>query len=129
MTRSWTILVTVLVACLISGCVTTSDGVVTPKTAERYLKLRGYDFDQKGFFAAGAAQDVPAINAFLAGGFDVNTQDSRDGSTLLSSAAGRGDKAVVMALLDGHADVNVKDKREYTALFHALDARYDDIAE
>jgi ankyrin repeat protein len=128
MTRSCFSILVVFLVCL-TGCVTTSDGAPTPTSAQRYLKLRGYDFDQKGFFAAGAAQDIAAINAFIAGGFNLNVQDPRDGRTVLITAAARGESAVVKALVDGKADINVKDNVGYTALFHALDARYDEIAE
>ena len=55
--------------------------------------------------------------------------DSRDGRTALISAAAHGDVPVVRALLNGGADVNAQDSSRYTALFHAIEARYDEVAD
>ena len=116
--------------CLIlAGCAKQFPAEATPEAAKRFLKLRGFEFDQKGFFAAVAASDVPSVNAFLTAGIDPNVHDSRDGRTALISAAAHGDVPVVKALLNGGADVNAQDSSRYTALFHAIEARYDEVAD
>ena len=87
--------------------------------AQRLLKLRGYEFDEKSFFAAAQARDMMAINTFLDAGINPNAQDA-DGRTVLIAAAARGDVEMVNKLLSRGADPNVKDKRGYTALSHAV---------
>jgi uncharacterized protein len=98
-----------------------------PEAAQQLLKLRGYEFDEKSFHAAARAGDLIAITAFIDGGINVNAQTEADGRTTLISAAARGDLDVVKLLLQRGADVNIKDKQEYTALFHALEAGYDEV--
>src|SRR5678816_1611067 len=115
--------------CFLAACAKQAELVATPEAGKRFLKLRGYEFDQKGFFAAVAAEDLAAINAFVVAGGDINIRDPRDGRTALISSSARGDKSVVKALLDAGADVNVKDSSGYTALFHSIDARYDDVTD
>lgn len=113
---------------LLSGCAKFEDGPATPENAQRVLKLRGYNFDEKSFFAAAQARDTLAINAFFDAGINPNAQNS-DGRTVLISAAARGELDVVNLLLSRGVDVNVKDNRGYTALAHALEARYEEVEE
>ena len=114
---------------VLSGCVKSGGGSQpTQAAAQRVLKLRGYEFDEKGFFAAAQAGDTMAINAFFDAGINPNAQNS-EGRTVLIAAAARGDLAVVNALLARGVDPNVKDKRGYTALSHALEAMYEDVVE
>lgn len=113
---------------VLSGCVRSGSKSAPAETAQRLLKLRGYDFDEKGFFEAAQARDLMAINAFLDGGINPNAQDG-DGRTVLISAAARGDLDVLNALLTRGADPNVKDKRGYTALSHAVEAMYEDVVD
>ena len=112
----------------LSGCARSGSRTATPESAQRFLKLRGYEFDEKSFFAAAQARDMMAINAFLDAGINANAQDA-DGRTVLISAAARGDVEVVNALLTRGADPNVKDKRGYTALSHAVEAMYEDVVD
>ena len=111
------------------GCASRPDGPPTPENAQRFLKLRGYEFNKNGFFEATASRDLAAIDAFLVGRFDPNIQDEADGRTALINAAAKGHLEVVQRLLAGNVNVNVKDKSDRTALFHALEARYDDVAD
>ena len=111
-----------------SGCTRHSSHTATADAARRLLKLRGYDFNEKSFFAAAQARDMMAINAFLDAGINPNAQDS-DGRTVLISASARGDLDIVNTLLRRGADPNVKDKREYTALSHAVEAMYEDVVD
>ncbi len=118
--------VLLLVALIFAGC--EDDRKPKPEAAQQLLKLRGYEFDEKSFHAAAGAHDMMAINAFLDAGINPNAQNAADGRTALISAAARGDLEVVKVLLERGADVNVKDKQEYTALFHAIEAMYEDVA-
>lgn len=111
---------------VVSGC--GRSGGPTTDESRRFLKLRGYDFDEKSFFAAGQARDVMGINAFLEAGINPNAQNA-DGRTVLSNAAARGDLEIVNKLLSRGADPNVKDKRGYTALSHAVEAMYEEVVD
>ena len=113
---------------LLSGCARIEDGPATPENAQRVLKLRGYDFDEKSFFAAAQARDALAINAFFDAGINPNAQNN-EGRTVLISAAARGELDVVNVLLSRGVDINVKDHRGYTALAHAIEARYPEVEE
>lgn len=120
-------LITISSLLILSGC-TKVDGPPTPDNAKRLLKLRGYNFDEKGFFAAAQARDPVAINAFFDAGINPNAQNS-EGRTVLISAAARGELDVVNVLLSRGVNVNVKDNRGYTALAHAIEARYPEVEE
>lgn len=120
----WALLLLVL---LFQACVEQPESKAKPEAAQQLLKLRGYEFDEKNFFAAAGAGDVMAINAFIDGGINPNAQNE-DGRTPLISAAARGDHGIVSLLVQRGADINVKDKKGYTALFHAIEAMYEDVA-
>ena len=111
-----------------SGCAKSDSQGKTPESVQRILKLRGYNFDEKGFFEAAQARDLQAINAFIDAGINPNAQD-KDGRTALISAAARGELDVVNTLLSRGVDINVKDKNSYTALSHAIDAMHDEVEE
>jgi ankyrin repeat protein len=121
----WLVVISLLV---LSGCAKIEEGPATPENAQRVLKLRGYDYDEKNFFAAAQARDKLAINAFFDAGINPNAQNS-EGRTVLIAAAARGELDVVNLLLSRGVDVNVKDNRGYTALSHALEARYPEVEE
>ena len=120
------VILTALLA--LAGCTQTDSVKPRPEAAQQLLKLRGYEFDEKSFFAAAQARDVLAINMFFDAGINPNAQNN-DGRTVLISAAARGDLEVVNALLARGADPNVKDKRGYTALSHALEAMYEEVVD
>jgi ankyrin repeat protein len=122
-------LILVLLTSLLAlpGCVERAEKP-RPEAAQQLLKLRGYEFDEKSFREAANARDIMAINAFFDARINPNAQDEADGRTALISAAARGDLEIVNLLVRRGADVNVKDKRQYTALFHAIEAMYDDVA-
>ena len=120
-----------LLLCLLvfQACVDQPEPKLRPEAAQQLLKLRGYEFDEKSFHNAARAGDVTAIVAFLDAGINVNAQDKSDeGRTALISAAARGDLEVVNVLVMHGADVNVRDNKGFTALFHAIEARYDEVA-
>ena len=115
--------------CLVvfQGCAEQPEAKLRPEAAQRLLKLRGYEFDEKGFHEAARARDMTAMVAFLDGGININAQSESDGRTALISAAARGDLEVSSFLLQRGADVNIQDKQGYTALFHAIHARYEEV--
>lgn len=67
---------------LLSGCAPLA-ATPTPEQAKQFLKLRGYNFDEKSFLAAAAASDALAVNAFLAAGIDPNSADEINGETAM----------------------------------------------
>jgi len=111
------------------GCAQPRSDKPTLEAAKQVLKLRGYEFNEKAFFAAATASDLMAVNAFLDAGINPNAQDETSGMTVLISAASRGQLEVVNAVLKGKANVNVKDKQGYTALFRALQAHHEAVAD
>lgn len=111
-----------------SGCENSASRGKTPESVRQILKLRGYDFDEKGYFAAAQARDLLAINSFIDAGMNPNVQDG-DGRTALISAAARGELDVVNTLLSRGADINITDKSGYTALSHAIDAMHDSVED
>src|SRR5436853_7930940 len=70
----------------------------TPEAARRFLKLRGYEFDEPSFFKAAAAGDVLAANGFLSAGIDPNAKDE-NGETALTASAARAALQRVNAIL------------------------------
>lgn len=119
-----------IVGLVLSACVApVADDATTPEAARRFLKLRGYEFTAPAFFEAVNSQDLVALNAFLTAGINPNSVHEKDGRTALISASARGDVEVVKVLINHGADVNAKDRSGYTALFHALEARYDEVAD
>lgn len=113
---------------ILSACSISGPEKASPEAAQRFLKLRGYEFDEPDFFAAAQARDMMALNAFLDAGMNPDAQND-DGRTVLISAAARGDLEMVNLLLARGADPNVNDKRGYTALSHAVEAMYEDVAD
>src|SRR2546425_3083972 len=92
----------------------------TPEAAKRFLKLRGYEFDEQSFFKAAAAGDVLEANGFLCAGINPNAKDENSDTALTASAA-RGDLPMVNAILGGGADINAKGRNHSTALLLAVE--------
>jgi ankyrin repeat protein len=118
----------IVCALMLTSCMNSNRQSAAPEAAQQLLKLRGYDFDEKSFFAAGQARDTLALNAFFDAGINPNAQDG-DGRTVLIAAAARGDLQVTNVLLSRGADPNVKDKRGYTAMSHAIEAMYEEVVD
>jgi len=111
------------------GCAGPRAEKPTPDAAKRFLLLRGYQFDAKSFQRAVAANDISAVNGFLAAGIDPNVKDEETGGTALIWAATHDEADLVKVLLGGRADVNAKDIGGYTALLRALEKKNDAVAE
>ena len=114
-------------AVLFAGCAQSSQERPHPEAAKQLLKLRGYEFDEKAFFAAADAGDLWAVESFLAAGMNPNAA-VQSGETVLMQAAKRGNIELVRALLRGGADINAKDSKGYTALAWAADNRDTSVA-
>lgn len=113
---------------LLSGCAVSGNDRPTPEQARRFLKLRGYDYNEKSFLAAAAASDVTAVRGFVDADICPDARDP-SGETALIAAASRGDMDIVKELLRGGADVNVGVRGGYTAMHLALINKRDDIAD
>jgi ankyrin repeat protein len=118
----------VLCPLLLAGCAVSGSDKPTPEQARRFLKLSGYDLDEKSFLAAAAASDVTAVSSFLEAGINPNARDKSD-ETALIAAASRGDMEVVKALLQGGADINANVRGGYTAPLLALINKHDEVAD
>ena len=116
-----------LTSCL-CACAQGGSDQPTPEAARRFLKLRGYEFDNNSFFAAAAAGDEMAVYGFLSAGINPDVKD-QDGDTALTAAAARGDLKVVNVLIKGEADVNAKGRNNWTALLLALQDKQDAVSE
>jgi ankyrin repeat protein len=101
----------------------------TPGASRQFLKLRGYNFDEKSFLSAAAANDVIAVNAFFAAGINPNAKDEETGATALITAAGHGDLEIVKTLLKGGANANERDKAGFTAILRAVQNKQDEVAD
>jgi uncharacterized protein len=120
-----------LLLCSTAACLTAigcaDSGVPpTPDAAKRFLKLRGYDFNEESFFKAAADGDVMAVNGFISAGMDVNVKN-KDDDTALTAMAAQGNAKVIDALLRGGADVNAKGRNGWTALLLALQEEHFDV--
>jgi uncharacterized protein len=120
-----------LAICLVvvSGCVERGPAQATPEAAKKFLKLKGYDFDEASFFRAISEKDLLIVNGFLSAGMDPNLKNSKTGRTPLITAAAIGALPIVNALIESKADVNRKDDGGKTALFHSIEARYDEVSD
>src|SRR6476660_666782 len=78
-------------------------GETSPEAAKQFLKLKGYEFDPKGFFTAVALRDLAAVNAFISAKFDLNVKDAITGRTALIMAAAFGDLPTVKSLAQAGA--------------------------
>jgi ankyrin repeat protein len=113
---------------LVSFCACEGVEKPTPEAAQRFLKLRGYEFDEQSFFKAAAAGDALAVNGFLTAGINPNARDE-NGDTALTASAARGDQQMVNTLLSGGADINAKGRNNWTAFLLALEDERDDVAQ
>ena len=47
----------------------------TPEASKRFLRLRGYSFDDQSFLSAANAGDELAVNGFIGAGINPNAKD------------------------------------------------------
>jgi ankyrin repeat protein len=121
-----------LIVCLLltfAGCAQSRGDKPTPEAAKRFLKLRGYEFNDKSFLAAAVANHVSAVNGFLAAGIDPNVKAEGSGETALILAAAHGNPDIITTLLRGGANLNAKDNAGYNAILRAIQKKDDDISD
>ena len=102
-----------------TGCAEGTTDQPTPDAAKRFLKLRGYEFDEESFFKAASQSDVMAVDGFISAGININAKDRND-DTALVAAASRGDAKIIELLLRRGADVNARGRNNWTAFLLAL---------
>jgi hypothetical protein len=112
----------------LAACAADDDVEPTPEAAQRFLKLRGYDFDQQNFFKAAAAGDAIAVGGFISGGMNIESKNA-DGDTVLTASAAQGNAKIVSLLLKRGADVNAKGRNNWTAFLLALKGEQRDVAD
>ena len=117
-----------LAACLTLAACSQAEVPPTPDAAKRFLKLRGYDFNEENFFKAAEDGDMMAINGFISAGINVNAKN-KDDDTALTAAAAKGNTKVIGALLRGGADVNAPGRNGWTALLLALQEEHPDVVD
>ena len=71
-------------ACGCSG----GDEQPTPQTSKRFLRLRGYEFNEKSFFSAAAKSDLIAVNGFLSAGINARVLLDKGADPLLKDLDG-----------------------------------------
>ncbi|HSS21777.1 MAG TPA: ankyrin repeat domain-containing protein [Pyrinomonadaceae bacterium] len=123
------LVLTVLVLLCATACAEQPPTNPTPESYQRFLKLRGYEFNEKAFLAAVAVNDSTAVDGFISAGVNPNAKDAETGASALILAATKDELEVVQVLLHGGADVNLKDNFGYTATLRALQYDHDEIAE
>ena len=117
-----------LMTCVNIGACSEAGVPPTPDAAKRFLKLRGYDFNEESFFKAAADGDVMAVNGFISAGININVKN-KDDDTALTAMAAKGNARVIDALLRGGADVNAKGRNGWTALLLALQEEHADVVD
>jgi ankyrin repeat protein len=132
--KGWTLNFVLLVCALLSlagftGCAAGPSSKPTPEAAKRFLKLRGYEFNDASFLRAAAANDVTTVAGFLDAGINPNVKDEDSGATALIFAATHDNPEMVNALLLGGADANVKDNAGFNAILRAIQNKHDAIAD
>ena len=100
-----------------SGCAPRSDET-TPEMAQSMLKVRGYNYSDKGIFEAIRQNDAQAVTLFMQGGTDPNVRND-DGETPLTYAV-RNSMLPVVKAIAAKADVNLSDGNGNSPLFVAL---------
>src|SRR5258708_10384604 len=83
------VLIVGLLFCL-CACAEPADDQPTPEASKRFLKLRGYNFDNQSFLSAANAGDELAVKGFASSGNNLNAKDE-NGDTALTAADARGD--------------------------------------
>jgi uncharacterized protein len=101
------------------------DGPPDPAMTKNMLKLRGFDFNENGFFNAIRQNDVVAVKGFFDAGMDPNVKNAR-GETPLTFAVANAELKTVKAVAE-KADVNVQDNLGQSPLHLALSKQKEDV--
>lgn len=101
------------------------DGPPDPAMTKNMLKLRGYEFNEDGFFNAVKQNDVIAVKGFFDAGMNPNAKN-RIGETALTYAVINSELKTVKAVAE-RADVNMQDGFGQSPLHLALSNKKDDV--
>jgi ankyrin repeat protein len=118
-----------LLALVFAGCggASNSNEPMSPEMAKNMLKLRGFDFDDKGFFNAIKSDDVQAIRAFYDAGINVNARGEK-GETPLTYAIQNGETKTIKAVME-KADINQRDALGNSPIHLSLMKNKEDIMD
>lgn len=97
----------------------------SPEMTKRMLKLRGFEFNEDGFFKAIRLNDTVAVKGFFSAGMDPNAKNAR-GETALTFAVANAELNTVKAVAE-KADLNMQDNLGQSPLHLALSKQKDDV--
>jgi serine/threonine-protein phosphatase 6 regulatory ankyrin repeat subunit B len=101
------------------------DGPPDPAMTKNMLKLRGYEFNEDGFFNAIKQNDTIAVKGFYDAGMNPNSKN-RIGETALTYAVTNSELKTVKAVAE-RADVNMQDGFGQSPLHLALSKEKEDV--
>ncbi|HEY0048042.1 MAG TPA: ankyrin repeat domain-containing protein [Pyrinomonadaceae bacterium] len=101
------------------------DTAGSPEMTKNMLKLRGFEFNEDGFFKAIRLNDTVAIKGFFDAGMEPNTKNAR-GETALTFAVGNAESKTVKAVAE-KADINMQDNLGQSPLHLALSKQKDEL--
>jgi uncharacterized protein len=119
-----------VLVCLIfvAACEGSSDETPpAPEMTKNMLKLRGFEFNEDGFFKAIRLNDVVAVKGFFEAGMNPNSKN-RVGETALTYAILNAEPNTVKAVAE-KADINMQDNFGQAPLHLALSKQKEEIFE
>lgn len=108
-----------------TGCGASSDEAQTPEMTKNMLKLRGFEFNEDGFFNAIRQNDTVAVKGFLDAGMNPNAKN-RVGETALTFAVSNAELKTIKAVAE-KADLNLQDGLGQSPIHLALSKEKDDV--
>lgn len=117
-----------VLVCLIfvAACAGSSDETPpAPEMTKNMLKLRGFEFNEDGFFKAIRLNDAVAVKGFFDAGMDANSKN-RVGETALTYAIINAEPKIIKAVAD-KADINMQDNLGQSPLHLALSKQKQEI--
>lgn len=97
----------------------------SPEMTKNMLKLRGFEFNEDGFFKAIRQNDVVAVKGFFEAGMDANSKN-RVGETALTFAVANAELKTVKAVAE-KADLNLQDNLGQSPLHLALSKQKEEV--
>jgi hypothetical protein len=101
------------------------DAPASPEMTKNMLKLRGFEFNEDGFFKAIRLNDTAAVKGFFDAGMNPNAKNAR-GETALTFAVGNAELNTVKAVAE-KADINMQDNLGQSPIHLALSKQKDEI--
>jgi ankyrin repeat protein len=97
----------------------------SPEMTQKMLKLRGFEFNEDGFFKAIRLNDTVAVKGFFDAGFNPNSKNAR-GETGLTYAIPNAEFKTVKAVAE-KADINMQDNLGQSPLHLSLSKQKQEI--